>query len=861
MEYLNKYRQEILSKVGLSREINQAYGSLLIDSEGNHLIDCVAQYGAVPFGHNPNFLKNAITSYLEEKKPIFVQPFQAQSTSVLAETLCRLAGEQYKYVVFSNTGAETVEAGIKLARIVTQRRKILSTFNSFHGKTYSALSATGSTKYSNELIIDIKNYDKIDFNNISDLELHLSTQDYAAFIVEPIQGEGGMIPASSEYLKSAQKLCKKYGTLFVVDEIQTGIGRTGTMFASQNYNIEPDLILVSKALGGGMYPIGAVIAKKKAYSKKFDKKHSSTFANGGLAAHIANKTIHYLENETNILNEVKAKGEYLRKEFSKLQFEFSEYFSFTGTGLMYALRFKDETTTDNYIINYIQGHDGALSLMVAGYLLHEKKFFTMPFLGDGCAIRFEPALTIEPKQLDLFVAAIRDVCRIIQRARYDLLFGYIVGYQRSADDIDRISYQKPNKNYLTRLHNPSKTRKRFAFLMHATSRSDLVRTIPLSLRKEFSDEQKNRFCDWMMDFGRIDFSPATAINVQMTSQIGVTVDGILIFSPISPKNMMKLTPQEKRDLLDEYLKVAMEEKVDVIGLGAFTSVISRAGTDIVNDKFKFTTGNSFTALSTAESIKDCFGETISQKELTVIGARGSVGRLAVMELTLYFKRINLVGSPRSGLEALQENCASMIVELVESGAKGLPGSAFNSIRKIIFQSGLTEHCIVERLKASGIEELQTLIKISEEQNIPFPFEFSVDINDFVNGTDCVFSATSEGKPFIQAETFKADTVIFDTARPFDFIPSKNNKTYVFEGGLVSQPEAIVVGDCNMIGTPPGINLACLCETIALTMEDVNCSYSIGKKINYQEAKTVFEIATKHGFKYFRDEYISFEKAS
>lgn len=860
MKYFNKYRQEVLSKVGLNRNIDQAQGSVLIDAEGNHLIDCVAQFGAVPFGHNPDFLKNAITSYLEEKQPIFVQPFKAKSTSLLAETLCRLAGANYKYVVFSNTGAETVEAGIKLARLRTGRRKVLSTFNSFHGKTYSALSATGSTKYSNELIVDDKNYDKIEFNNISDLESYLSTQDYAAFIVEPIQGEGGMIPASSEYLKSAQELCKKYGTLFVADEIQTGIGRTGTMFALQGYEIEPDLILVSKALGGGMYPIGAVIARKSAYSKKFDKIHSSTFANGGLAAHIANQTIHHLESETNILGEVKTKGKYLCKEFSKLQSEFSEYFSFTGTGLMYALRFKDETTTDNYIINYIQS-EGAMSFMIAGYLLHEKKFFTMPFLGDGCAIRFEPPLTIEHEKLELFVAAMRDLCKIIQRARYDLLLGYIVGYQRPADDIDRVSYQKPQDNSLIRLHKPTKPRKRFAFLMHTTSRPDLVRGLPLAIRKEFNDEQQNRLSDWMMEFGKIDSSPATAINVQMTSQQGVTVDGILIYSPISPENMMKLTREEKRELLDDYLKVATEEKVDVIGLGAFTSVISRAGTDIVNDQFKFTTGNSFTALSTAESIKDCFGEKINEKELTVIGARGSVGRLAAMELTRYFKRINLVGSPRSGLKTLWENCASMIVELIESGIKGLPGSAFNSIRKIIFQSGYTEHYIVQQLKASGIEQIQTLIEIAKEQNLPFPFQVSVDINDFVEGTDCVLSATSEGKPFIQADIFQAGAIIFDTARPFDFIPSENNRTYVFEGGLVTQPEVIVFGDCNMIGSPPGINLACLSETIALTMEDVNRSYSIGKQISYQEAKTVFEIATRHGFKHFRDEYVSLGKAS
>ncbi|AOY82442.1 aminotransferase class III-fold pyridoxal phosphate-dependent enzyme [Moorena producens JHB] len=860
MKIINKYRQKVLGKVGLNLEIIKAKGSELIDIQGNHIVDMVAQFGAVPFGHNPDFIKNAIANYLESNNPIFIQPFKAKSTSLLAETLCRLAGKNYQYVVFANTGAETVEAAIKLVRLRTRRRKILSTFNSFHGKTYSALSATGSTKYSNELIVDDKNYDKIEFNNIPDLESYLSTQDYAAFMVEPIQGEGGMIPANSEYLKSAQALCEKYGTLFIADEIQTGIGRTGTMFASQGYEIEPDLILVSKALGGGMYPIGAVIAKKSAYAKKFDKMHSSTFANGGLAAHIANQTIHYLESETNILDEVKAKGEYLRNEFTKLQSEFGEYFSFTGTGLMYALRFRDEITKDNYIINYIQ-RQGAMSLMIAGYLLDQKKFFTMPFLGDGCGIRFEPSLTIELEQLELFVAAIRDVCKIIQRARYDLLFGYLVGYQQAEGDVERISYRKTNANSLIKLHTQTNQRKRFAFLMHSTNRPDLVRALPLAMAEEFNDEQKNCFADWMMEFGKIEFGPETVVNVEMTSQQGVTVDGILIYSPIRPEDMMKLSRSEIRELLDGYLKVAKRENIDVVGLGAFTSVISRAGSDIVNDEFKFTTGNSFTALSTAESIKDYFGDSIDQKAISVIGARGSVGRLAAMELALYFKNVYLVGNPRSGIKPLLENCASMIVELIESGARSLSGSAFNRIRKIIFQSGYTEHYIVKQLKESGAEQIKQLMEMAEKQNVPFPFEVSVEINDFVNRTDCVLSATSEGKPFIQADTFKAGTVIFDAARPFDFIPSEYNKTHVFEGGLVSQPEAILFGDCNMIGTPAGVNLACLSETIALSMEDVNRNYSIGKQISYQEAKTVFEIAIRHGFKPFKYESISRQKVS
>ena len=167
-QYLNRFRQAIFSKIGLNRKICMAKGSILIDNQDNHIVDLVAQFGAVPFGHNPDFIKNAIISYLEGDKPVFVQPLQVESTLLLAEKLCHLAGTDYEYVIFSNSGAETVEAAIKLARIRTKRRNILSTINSFHGKTYSALSATGSNKYSTDLIIDCDNYNKVEFNVIAD---------------------------------------------------------------------------------------------------------------------------------------------------------------------------------------------------------------------------------------------------------------------------------------------------------------------------------------------------------------------------------------------------------------------------------------------------------------------------------------------------------------------------------------------------------------------------------------------------------------------------------------------------------------------------------------------------------------------
>ena len=262
------YRQDLLSRLGMLPKVSQAKGSYLYLEDGREILDGIAQYGAVPFGHNNPLINQAIMEYLSMNQPGFIQPFMPETSKELSRRLCELTSrhspdDPYEFVVYSNSGAETVEAAIKLARTKTKRTKVLSAINSFHGKTYSALSATGSTRYSNDHTVCSTNFHKVPMNDIAALEDALSSKDYAAFLVEPVQGEGGMIPATPKYLQAAQEICHKTKTLLVLDEIQTGLGRTGSLFAKDIYNVHPDIILLSKALGGGAY-------RKSQYIERWD---------------------------------------------------------------------------------------------------------------------------------------------------------------------------------------------------------------------------------------------------------------------------------------------------------------------------------------------------------------------------------------------------------------------------------------------------------------------------------------------------------------------------------------------------------------------------------------------------------------
>ncbi len=847
MQAFNQHRTKLLNMIGLNREITVAKGHYLTDADGNQMLDCIAQFGAVPFGHNPDFLCDAVSDYVQSSKANFVQPFFSPDTKTLTEKLCRLAGKAYSFVALTNSGAETVEAGIKLARLKTGRKAILSAENSFHGKTFSALSATGSDKYSNDLIVDEQGYNKVPFNDITALSQALESKAYAAFIVEPIQGEGGMIEASDAYLKAAAELCKKTGTLLIADEIQTGIGRTGKLFACQHYDIEPDVLLLSKALGGGMSPIGAMVVKKSAYSKVFDKKHSSTFANGGLACHVANKVLDKLSDDSTILASVNEKSAYISAEFANLQREFSGFFSYSGTGLMYALRLHDNVTKDNYLVNYLL-KSGGLSYLIAGYLATEENVLMVPFLSDGCAIRFEPSLTIEMDELKRLVKAIRRVCAMMRHARYDLLFKYLVGESANGESPETPSYRKP----VFFAKKAPKNNKRFAFLMHTTSLIDFVRGLPLAIRENYSQEQQEALSNWMMALGKIDYTPASAVEVQMKSEQGDTVDGMMIFSPIKAQDMMRLSADEKSELLDGYLEVAKDANIDVIGLGAYTSVISRAGEDIIKrpeaKHFTFSTGNSFTALSTSKAIQMNYGQHCITKNVAVIGARGSVGRLASIDLACHVNQVFLIGNPRSGEGVINDCCIAILAELLASNVEHNVASAYGQFLKLLKLANMTKEYALQQLNNQSRQFLQRLTVVSAELQLDFPIKTSVNIEDFIEQSDCVLSATSEGKAFINAEIFKPGTQIFDASRPFDFVCDDDALIDIHEGGLVSQPQAVSFGDCNMIGTKPGINLACLSETVALAMESVEQNYSIGKKIPYLEAKEVYRIASSHGFK-------------
>ncbi|TKJ73224.1 MULTISPECIES: aminotransferase class III-fold pyridoxal phosphate-dependent enzyme [unclassified Pseudomonas] len=851
---LQPYRQSMLKKFKLDLDIVRSKGCYHYDAQGKKILDGVAQYGALPFGHNSSELNAIAIDYLQRECPNFIQPFVAASTQQLADRLIQVAGANYEQVVFTNTGTETVEAALKLSRLKTGRRAVLSAKNSFHGKTYAALSATGSKRYSNPDIVDGENYSKVQYNDLAALQAALETRRFSAFIVEPIQGEGGMTPAETNYLVEAQRLCRVYGTLLVLDEIQTGLGRSGAVFAAHRFGVEPDLILLSKALGGGIIPIGAMIIKRGVYSAEFDSKHSSTFANGGLACAVGLAVINSLMCEQSALLEHVRECEAIISQRLALLADKYTSFTYSGLGLMYALHFSDPATQGNYIVSYAQKSD-LMSLLICGYLVHVKGIFCMPLLNDAerGSIRFQPALTISKSELKRFLGAFEEVCEILQNKRYDKLMGFLVGYVPAASDapVKGNAKKKPRPRPLS--PQPVKgDHVQFAFLLHSTSAEDICRGLPEAVIEYFTEAQKLALAHWFFSFGQIENSPEVVFEFSMASPHGRVVNGAMIYSPISPQAMLKLSRADKADLLKKYLQKAQDVGAVVVGLGAYTSVISKGGLDIADAPFRLTTGNSLTAISSCNLIREVFGPSALRKRLMIFGARGSVGRVALMDLCQFFGKIDIVGSMSSTVEEQYINLRGALIEVLlrveclsdESAA----GKFWGVCRNLDLEQALL-HCPAEQVPVL----MQSIMDAGTASGVQF-FEVHIGLEHTViaQDIDCVYSATSEGKPFIAADVFPKTCKIFDVARPFDVL-REGGAREVYEGGLVTLPDAqAMLSDCNIIGCEPGVSLACLSETILLSMENVSSSYSIGKEIAYDEAKEVGELAARHGFSHYID---------
>ena len=339
--HLNEQMVRVLKTIGYDAGFVRGKGQYLWDRQGVKYLDLLSGFGVFAIGRNHPRVRDALRQVLDSEFPNLIQMDVSPLAGILAERLLARVPHLEK-AFFANSGTESVEAAIKFARAATGRAGIAHCGHSFHGLTYGSLSMNGDAIFRKGFGGFLTDCVEVPFNDLTALEDALKSKRIAGFFVEPIQGKGVNMPDDG-YLKGVAELCRKYGTLFIADEIQTGLGRTGKFLAVEHWGAEPDVVLLAKALSGGHIPVGVVLTRKWIFDKLFNRMdravvHGSTFAKNDMAMAAGLATLDVLDEER-VVENAAAKGERLLQSFRDMMQRYELVKDVRGKGAMIGIEF------------------------------------------------------------------------------------------------------------------------------------------------------------------------------------------------------------------------------------------------------------------------------------------------------------------------------------------------------------------------------------------------------------------------------------------------------------------------------------------------------------------------------------------
>ena len=376
--------------------LTKGEGVWVYDVDGNKYLDCLSAYSALNQGHvHPKILKAMLEQ--AEKLTLTSRAFRNDQLPLLYKELAELTG--YDMSLLMNSGVEAVETAIKVARKWAYRKKgvarnsaeIITASGNFHGRTITAISFSTKSHYREDFGPFTPGFITVPYGDAKRIQQAV-TPNTAAVLIEPIQGEAGVIIPPPGYLKELAGICKKNNILFITDEIQTGLGRTGKLFACEHEGVRPDITIIGKALSGGFYPVSAVLADEEVLGLFEPGEHGSTFGGSPLAAAIARAALNVI-NEENLVEKANVLGEYLLEQLSEIPSPHVK--EVRGRGLLIGIELKPEAGGARRFCEALQ-HRGILTKDA-----HEN------------VIRFTPPLVIDKQTIDSVLPAIRDVLNMI----------------------------------------------------------------------------------------------------------------------------------------------------------------------------------------------------------------------------------------------------------------------------------------------------------------------------------------------------------------------------------------------------------------------------------------------------------------
>ncbi len=787
--YANPRLARVLGQLMLDKSYVRGEGCYLFDSSGKRYLDFLAQYGALPFGFNHPRIWNAIEQLRDSMEPSFVQPSLLNPAGELAERLVKAAPEGLNRVTFANSGAEAVEAAIKLCRSATGRHKILAASNGFHGKTLGALSATDKPKYQKAFGAPVPGFDYVAYGDAAALEKALAGKEYAGFFVEALQGEGGIVEPPEGYLKRVEQICKATGTLFVADEIQTGLGRTGVLFACDAAEVSPDVMTVAKALGGGMVPIGAVLARGEYVTDDFALKHTSTFAGNALACRVGLATLDLLEeNNHALIRDVARHGAYLRDRLLWLQNQYPGLIEeVRGRGFMLGVKFG--LTRDGWMDSLLGclGETEFFTPLVVTYMLNRHGVRLGYTLNQGGILRIQPPLTAGREECDLFLRSFEEMLVALARRDTAAFTAHITGF-------DSARTLAPRSRSIAQATGRKRAGDgRFAFLFH-----------PLTIRN-YADADSTLQALSEPQLGKLaacvgeNFDPFVVGEAVVEARSGKRAHGDFIVVPHTAEEMVALPHRDAIAEIRMAAELARSRGAEIIGLGGFVSVVTRGGLYLKGTGLPaLTTGNSYTSVAGRLSIEAALarqGRGLGDCTVAIVGATGSIGRALALMLAGRVRRLVLIGNPSHPRESMRR------------------------LVKIAAETGYVERVVT-----------------------------TCDSAEWLPQSDVIVTATSATGEIVKPGDLAPGAVVCDISRPPNVdrgIREIRPDVTILDGGVIRLPEGSSMSF--RIDIDPGHVYACMAETMMLALEHRYGDTSLGLDLDLRQVLEFEDLSLRHGF--------------
>jgi ornithine--oxo-acid transaminase len=417
--FVNPEWARLLSLLGMDIKYRRCLGTELHTEDGRTILDFLSGYCVHNTGHNHPYIVEALIHELQASGPIMLQSHIAYTAGTLAERLTALTGPHLTKTFFCSSGSEGIESVIKFARVFTGRNGIVYAKGAFHGLTCGALSLMGDGFWKDGFGPMLPETYEVPFGDIAALEATLQQNKIAAVVLEPLQGEAGIVPAPAGYLAAVERLCKKHGTLFVLDEVQTGIARTGTFIAGQRDNVQPDMVVLAKALSGGLVPVAAVLMRDDIYravygSLKKSIIHTSTYSENGLSMRAGLATLDVVESES-LAPRAEALGAELRTQLTQHLTRFEMFSEVRGLGLLNGIVMQPPTSLRLRIPfqTFRTIHPAMFGQMLVMRLFQHHNILSQMCGNNFMVLKVAPPLVITEGQIAQYLDAIEAVMETV----------------------------------------------------------------------------------------------------------------------------------------------------------------------------------------------------------------------------------------------------------------------------------------------------------------------------------------------------------------------------------------------------------------------------------------------------------------